>query len=576
MPQQEKAAEQTFLGFDLSTQKLKAVVLSGELNVVASAEVKFDSDLPEFRTTGGANAGKNKFEFYAKPVMWVKAMDIVLDRLVMQEVDLSTVVAVSGSAQQHGSVYWSKYGIEALKSLDYSKFLHAQVDDSSFVVNRTPIWMDASTSKQCLEMETAIGGPSSMVELTGSKCYERFTGPQIRKIYQQRTSVYEDARRISLISSFLATLFLGRVAPIDYSDGSGMNLLDIRKKTWSKACLNACAPDLDERLGEPVSGFTVLGDVCEYFVQRFCFSPTCKVIACTGDNPSALAGMIVDKNWLSISLGTSDTLMMSLHEPPNLEEGHVLCHPTEINEYMGLLCFRNGSLVREAMNKSEADGDWTKFNELLEATPRGNFGNMALHFDEMEIIPKAKGTLRWNKDIDASTPDADKGVLKFSSPEIEIRALIEGQMLHHRAIAENMGFLFGSESKILATGGASVNKSILQVIADVFNAPVYQQVSLNVISYHIILNIESSSSLRLQTEAEAALLGAAYRAAYAVYLDKNDKLESVQSYSEYILSLTPNHLKLVCEPNKDSESIYAPMLQRYREMASILESQKVH
>lgn len=264
-------------------------------------------------------------------------MDIVLDRLVMQEVDFKKVVAISGSAQQHGSVYWSKKGITALKKLDSSRFLHAQLDDSSFATNQSPIWMDASTSQQCLEMETAIGGPSCMVKLTGSKCYERFTGPQIRKIYQQRSGVYEQAKRISLVSSFLASLFLGEVAPIDYSDGSGMNLLDIRKKTWSKACLNACAPDLDERLGEPVGGWTVLGDVADYFVERFCFSPKCKIIACTGDNPSALAGMLVDKNWLSISLGTSDTLMLSLKEPPALEEGHVLCHPTDICEYMGLL-----------------------------------------------------------------------------------------------------------------------------------------------------------------------------------------------------------------------------------------------
>ncbi|XP_060646733.1 xylulose kinase isoform X1 [Drosophila nasuta] len=545
----ETNVEQNYLGFDLSTQKLKAILLGSDLSVVASAEVKFDSDLPEFRTTGGANAGPNKFEFFVQPVMWVKAMDIVLDRLVMQEVDLGTVVAISGSAQQHGSVYWSKHGIAALQNLDSNKFLHAQVDDSAFVVNRTPIWMDASTSKQCLEMETAIGGMSKMVELTGSKCYERFTGPQIRKIYQQRTHAYEDAKRISLVSSFLASLFLGKVAPIDYADGSGMNLLDIRKKTWSKACLNACAPDLEERLCEPVSGFTILGKVSDYFVQRFCFSENCQVVACTGDNPSALAGMIVDQNWLSVSLGTSDTLMMSLIEPPNLEQGHVLCHPTEIQQYMGLLCFRNGSLVREAMNKSETNGNWEKFNELLESTPRGNFGNMAIHFDEMEIIPKAKGTLRWNKDIDINSADAKKGVLKFSSPQIEIRALIEGQMLHHRAIAEDMGFLFGSESKILATGGASVNKSILQVIADVFNAPVYQQ-----------------------TESEAALVGAAYRAAYACYINANDT-KDIKSYRDYILSLTPNLLKLVCEPNKDSESIYVPMLQRYRDMASILESQ---
>lgn len=64
------------------------------------------------------------------------------------------------------------------------------------------------------------------------------------------------------------------------------------------------------------------------------------------------------------------------------------------------------------------------------------------------------------------------------SPETEIRALIEGQMLHRRAVAADMGFIFGEETKIIATGGASVNKSILQVIADVFNAPVYKQVSL--------------------------------------------------------------------------------------------------
>lgn len=78
------------------------------------------------------------------------------------------------------------------------------------------------------------------------------------------------------------------------------------------------------------------------------------------------------------------------------------------------------------------------------------------------------------------------GSSRFSSPEIEIRALIEGQMLHHRAIAESMGFLFGSEAKILATGGASVNKSILQVIADVFNAPVYQRVSYQFHLYEVV------------------------------------------------------------------------------------------
>lgn len=214
--------------------------------------------------------------------MWVKAIDIVMDRLVMEGADLSTVVAIGGSAQQHGSLYWSRHGIESLKNLDPDKFLHLQIDDSAFVLTRTPIWMDGSAENQCLEMETAIGGLAEMVSITGSKCYPRFTGPQIRKVYQQRTHAYEDSKRISLVSSFLASMFLGDVAPIDYADASGMNLFDITSKTWSKACLNSCAPDLEDRLGQPVKTNSILGNVCDFFVQRFGMPATCKVAAFTG------------------------------------------------------------------------------------------------------------------------------------------------------------------------------------------------------------------------------------------------------------------------------------------------------
>lgn len=51
-------------------------------------------------------------------------------------------------------------------------------------------------------------------------------------------------------------------------------------------------------------------------------------------------------------------------------------------------------------------------------------------------------------------------------------------MIARRAHAEDIGFTLGKNTKILATGGASKNKSILQIIADVFNAPVYTQVIL--------------------------------------------------------------------------------------------------
>jgi len=150
-----------------------------------------------------------------------------------------------------------------------------------------------TTEKQCIEMEEAIGGRDKMVELTGSKCYERFTGPQIRKIYQNRPDCYKNTEYISLVSSFLASIFIGDVAPIDLSDASGMNLLDINKRIWSETCLNACAPDLDKKLGKPVTTTSIIGTIGLFFIQRYGFDINCKVAAFTGDNPSALTGSLI-------------------------------------------------------------------------------------------------------------------------------------------------------------------------------------------------------------------------------------------------------------------------------------------
>ncbi|XP_071368721.1 xylulose kinase, partial [Centroberyx affinis] len=273
-----------FLGFDFSTQQLKVVAMDADLKVVHQDNVQFDSELPEFRTHGGVHIHADRLTVTSPVLMWVKALDLLLDKMKGAGFDFSRVTALSGSGQQHGSVYWRRGAVQTLRQLDPDKSLH-ELLQLCFSSAACPVWMDSSSSLQCEQLQEAAGGELSLAYITGSKAYERFTGNQIAKLQQSRPQEYQDTERISLVSSFAASLFLGDYAAIDYSDGSGMNLLDIRTRSWSEICLEATAPHLDRLLGDPQPSSSILGPVSSYFVSRFGFCPDCRVVSFTGDNP---------------------------------------------------------------------------------------------------------------------------------------------------------------------------------------------------------------------------------------------------------------------------------------------------
>ncbi|XP_071043346.1 xylulose kinase isoform X2 [Parasteatoda tepidariorum] len=454
--------------------------------------------------------------------MWVKALDMLLERLKLEGLDFSTVVSLSGAAQQHGSVYWKRGAEEILSKTSPEKFLHEQLQ-GCFSLRDSPVWMDSSTGTQCSELELAVGGPLALAKLTGSRAFERFTGNQIAKLFQTRPDAYNNTERISLVSSFGASLFLGKYASIDLSDGSGMNLLDINEKDWSDQCLKSCAPDLRDKLGVPVPSCTVLGSISSYFVDRYGFSEECKVVAFTGDNPASLAGTQMKKGDITMSLGTSDTLFLWLTEPKSTLNGHILYNPIDSNQYMALLCFKNGSLTRERVRDECAEGSWQLFNDLLESTPRGNFGNIGMYFDALEIFPAVVGDYKFNK---------SNGLVPRFSKEVEVRALVEGQFLAKRIHAEDLGVTMDSSSKIIATGGASTNKSLTQVLSDVFNSPVY--------------TLENANS---------ACFGSALRAKHGLL---------GEDFCFHDMFCEPLGIHLSASPSKDAAQVYGSMAARYR------------
>lgn len=208
--------------------------------IVASESVHFDSELPHFATEGGVYRDPVESGKITTPtLLWVEALDTLLLKL-KSKVDYGRVVAISGSGQQHGSVYWKKGAKAMLASLDPHRPLQDQLVEA-FSVPDSPIWMDCSTTPQCRELEKAVGGALELSKITGSRAYERYTGPQIRKIYQTQADAYNDTERISLVSSFLASILIGDYASIDETDGAGMNLMDIKQRIWSKPILEVCS-----------------------------------------------------------------------------------------------------------------------------------------------------------------------------------------------------------------------------------------------------------------------------------------------------------------------------------------------
>ena len=450
----------TYLGLDSSTQSLSALVIDTDTNeVIYEKGVNFGEDLPEFNCPQGFLAHDDDLVRHSDPLMWCAAIDLLFGQMNDEGFDFSQIDCVSGSGQQHGSVYLNK------------SFLSGQWVNAVTVTDgikptlsrrTSPIWMDSSTSIECSEIADAVGGNDVVRTKSGSSAIERFTGPQIRKFYKDSVDEYNNTAVIHLVSSFLASILAGSSVGIDLADGAGMNLLNLETANWDKDLVEATAPGLMEKLPQAVSSDSVVGTVSEYFVKNYGFSPECKINAWSGDNPNSLVGLgASEPGTIVISMGTSDTFMAAFDKPvtdPN-GYGHVFFNPAD--GYMCLICFKNGSLAREIV-KDEFDINWEQFDTgSFGTTPAGNDGNMMVPFYFPEITPR---TLESRVEF-----KGDDEFVNRKSFAKAVRAIAEAQLMNMKINSE---WTKADLKKIKVTGGASQCNGLCQTIADIFQTPV--------------------------------------------------------------------------------------------------------
>lgn len=468
------------LGLDSSTQGLKAVIIDTQTGATTVAgAVNYGGDLPEYGCPNGVLENTDPLLRHAPPGMWLAALDLLFAQMQANGAPLDKIRSISGSGQQHGSVYLGSGFDKAIAELDPSKDLAGQLEPT-LTRDTAPIWMDSSTSDECTEITEAVG-PRLQTD-TGSPATERFTGPQIRKFWKQNPTSYGATSHIHLVSSFMCSVLAGKTCPIDYGDGAGMNLLNLHDMQWDKAICTATAPDLESKLPSPVKSSTIAGPISPYF-RKYGFREDVQIVVWSGDNPNSLIGVGAGiPGTAVISLGTSDVFfaaMDRMHTDPG-GYGHVFGNPA--GGFMSLICFKNGSLARERI-KDEFGVDWDYFgSDAFNETPPGNQGNIMTPFYDPEITPVVlhPKILRQGQ---------DSFVSGNASAAVNIRAVVESQALSMKLHSSWIGDSF---SKIRITGGASRSPGLVQVIADVFQADV-----------------------ELISVPESAALGAAMRAANA-------------------------------------------------------------
>ncbi len=439
-----------YLGIDASTQGIKSELVDFENGSVSSCAVNFGRDLPQYGCPDGFLPNSDPLVRESDPGMWLAALDLLFMRLQKSGVPLNEIAGISGSAQQHGTVFCNTEFSRRLGSLDPRKELVGQLMPC-LSRKRSPIWMDRSTRRECAELEERFG--AYIREATGSPPIERFAGPQIRKFSRENPAAYADTVMIHLVSSFFSSVLCGNSVGIDHGDGAGMNLLNLNTLQWDRDIAEFTAPGLLNKLPPVFPSATAAGTLAPYF-EKYGFAPATPIALWTGDNPSSLVGLgLTSPDCVGLSLGSSDTFFAAMEhfhiDPAGF--GHVFGNPA--GGLMSLICFTNGSLAREQVRNSLS----LSYEE----------------FDRVDDIPDTEYLMLPYFEVESTPHVLEKGVVYGFDPVTatkaeHLRALLESQVLSMRLHSAWLG----SFNRIRVTGGASKSAALLRIIADVFQARV--------------------------------------------------------------------------------------------------------
>lgn len=233
---------------------------------------------------------------------WTAFVDGVMELLC--DIDASCVTGIGLGGQMHGLVALDK-------------------DDA--VIRPAILWNDGRTAKQTDYLNEVIGR-KTLSAYTANIAFAGFTAPKILWMRENEPDNFAHIAKIMLPKDYINYRLTG-VHACDYSDASGMLLLDVQNKCWSAPMLEICGitEAVMPRLFE---SYEVIGTLLPDIAKQLGLSTAVSVVAGAGDNAAAAVGTGVIGNGCNISLGTSGTVFLCTETlaPDPTNALHAFCH----------------------------------------------------------------------------------------------------------------------------------------------------------------------------------------------------------------------------------------------------------
>ena len=264
-----------YIGIDLGTSAMKLLLM----DVSGKIQNTVTKDYPlEFPQPGWSQQN---------PEDWRMALLEGIPEL-LDGFDASAVAGIGCGGQMHGLVV---------------------LDENDNVIRPAILWNDGRTARQVDYLNNVIG-KEKLSELTANIAFAGFTAPKILWLKENEPENFVRIAKIMLPKDYINYILTG-VHSCDYSDASGMLLLDVQHKRWSKEMLDICGIT-EEQMPKLFESYECVGAVKPEVAAHLGVPTSTKVCAGAGDNAAAAVGTgVVGEGGCNISLGTSGTVFIS-------------------------------------------------------------------------------------------------------------------------------------------------------------------------------------------------------------------------------------------------------------------------